>query len=252
MCTAVAAVKGRVYCCGSSEGLCTVLRSSEGCVCTAVAAVKGRVYCCGSSEGLCTVLEAVKHCVYSLRHSERLCTVLEAVKGCMYCCGSSEGLHVLLWHKHSTTLILPPLLKPPSRRICLITISKLFFTALPIPSSDTLCVCVCVCACVRACLRACMRERTCMRACVCVCVVSVIVKRPVLPPSAVDGRSRNPLYCYYCTVLEAVKGCVYGCRAQWPTSLSKPGSKTTPCRTTFSLALPCDKTSMMSVWRPVP
>ena len=30
--------------------------------------------------------------------------------------------------------------------------------------------------------------------CVCVCVVSVIVKRPVLPPSAVDGRSRNPLY----------------------------------------------------------
>ena len=30
-----------------------------------------------------------------------------------------------------------------------------------------------------------------------VCVVSVIVKRPVLPPSAVDGRSRNPLYYYY-------------------------------------------------------
>ena len=28
----------------------------------------------------------------------------------------------------------------------------------------------------------------------CVCVVSVIVKRPVLPPSVVDGRSRNPLY----------------------------------------------------------
>ena len=36
-----------------------------------------------------------------------------------------------------------------------------------------------------------------MRACVCVCVVSVIVKRPVLPPSVVDGRSRNPLYYYY-------------------------------------------------------
>ena len=30
--------------------------------------------------------------------------------------------------------------------------------------------------------------------CVCVCVVSVIVKRPVLPPSVVDERSRNPLY----------------------------------------------------------
>ena len=25
-------------------------------------------------------------------------------------------------------------------------------------------------------------------------VVSVIVKRPVLPPCVVDGRSRNPLY----------------------------------------------------------
>ena len=46
--------------------------------------------------------------------------------------------------KHSATLILPPLSKPPSRSTCLITISKLFFTALPIPSSDALCVCVCV------------------------------------------------------------------------------------------------------------
>ena len=33
----------------------------------------------------------------------------------------------------------------------------------------------------------------CVCVCVCVCVVSVIVKRPVLPPSVVDGRSRNPL-----------------------------------------------------------
>ena len=33
--------------------------------------------------------------------------------------------------------------------------------------------------------------------CVCVCVVIVIVKRLVLPPSVVDGRSRNPLYYYY-------------------------------------------------------
>ena len=63
--------------------------------------------------------------------------------------------------------------KPPSRRTCLIIISKLFFTALPIPSFRC-CVCVWV-----------------------VCVGSVIVKRPVLPPCVVDGRSRNPLYYYY-------------------------------------------------------
>ena len=31
----------------------------------------------------------------------------------------------------------------------------------------------------------------------CVCVVSVIVKRPVLPPCVVDGRSRNLHYYYY-------------------------------------------------------
>ena len=37
-------------------------------------------------------------------------------------------------------------------------------------------------------------ETVCVRACVCVCVT---VKRPVLPPCAVDGRSRNPLYYYY-------------------------------------------------------
>ena len=36
--------------------------------------------------------------------------------------------------KHSYILILPPLLKPPSRRTCLIIISKLFFTAVPILS----------------------------------------------------------------------------------------------------------------------
>ena len=33
-------------------------------MCTVVAAVKGCVYCCGSSEGLCTALEAVKGCMY--------------------------------------------------------------------------------------------------------------------------------------------------------------------------------------------
>ena len=55
------------------------------------------------------------------------------------------------------------------------------------------CVCVCVCVCAR--VRACV----CVFVCVCVCarVVSVIVKRPVLPPSVVDRRSRNPLYYYY-------------------------------------------------------
>ena len=34
------------------------------------------------------------------------------------------------------------------------------------------------------------------------CVVSVIVKRPVQPPSVVDGRSRNPLYYYYFIILD--------------------------------------------------
>ena len=59
--------------------------------------------------------------------------------------------------KHSATLILPPLLKPPSRRAYSITISKLFFTAVLIPPYDPR-VCVCVHAFVRACV------------CVCVCL----------------------------------------------------------------------------------
>ena len=65
------------------------------------------------------------------------------------------------------------------------------------------CTCVRVCVCVRACVRVCARVCACVRvsvrACACVCarVVSVTVKRPVLPPSVVDGRSRNPLYSYY-------------------------------------------------------
>ena len=48
---------------------------------------------------------------------------------------------------------------PPPRRTCLIIISKLFFTAVPIPSSDacvSACVRACVCACVRVCVRACV------------------------------------------------------------------------------------------------
>ena len=44
-----------------------------------------------------------------------------------------------------------------------------------------MCVCERECACVCACVGVCV--------CVCVCVVSVIVKHPVLPPCAVDGRS---------------------------------------------------------------
>ena len=44
----------------------------------------------------------------------------------------------------------------------------------------------------RECVHA--RARAYVRACVRVSVVSVTVKHPVLPPSAVDRRSRNPLY----------------------------------------------------------
>ena len=118
--------------------------------------------------------------------------------------------NTLICLKHSTILIVPPLSKPPSRCTCLITISKLFFTALPIPSSIT--VSVCVCARVRARMRACVCMCVCAYACMCVCVhacvcvVSVIVKRPVLPPSVVDGRSRNPLYYYYYYVSSNMNG----------------------------------------------
>ena len=80
---------------------------------------------------------------------------------------------------------MPSLLKPSSRRTCSVTISKLFFTAVPIPPTNwRLCVCVCVCVCV------CCVVLCCVVLC---CVVSVIVKRPVLPPCAVDGHYRNPL-----------------------------------------------------------
>ena len=76
--------------------------------------------------------------------------------------------------KHSATLILPSLLRPPSRCTRSVTISKLFFTAMP------------------------MSFVWCMKVCVCVCVcVSVIVKHPMLPPCVVDGCSRNPLFYYY-------------------------------------------------------
>ena len=44
----------------------------------------------------------------------------------------------------------------------------------------------------------------------CVCVVSVIVKLPVLPPIVVDGRSRNPLYYYYFSVLIVCLECSVG------------------------------------------
>ena len=42
-----------------------------------------------------------------------------------------------------------------------------------------------------------VRRCVCVCVCVSVCVVSVTVKRPVLTPCVVDGRSTNPLYYYY-------------------------------------------------------
>ena len=52
---------------------------------------------------------------------------------------------------------------------------------------------MCVRACVRACVR--VRARACVPVCVCVCVCVCVggggvVKRPVVPSCAVDGRSR--------------------------------------------------------------
>ena len=75
--------------------------------------------------------------------------------------------------KHSTTLILPPVLvlKPPSRRTSSIIVSKLSFSQ-PCPQSSR-------------------------RACVRVCVVAVIAKCPMLLPCAANGRSKNHLYYYY-------------------------------------------------------
>ena len=96
-------------------------------------------------------------CTYSLGLYSTPCTTVHTLN--------------LLCLKHSTALILTPFLKPPSRCTCSITISELFFKAVPFPLSDAW-VCVCVCD-------------------------SVTVKCPVLPPCAVDGRLRNPLYYYY-------------------------------------------------------
>ena len=42
-----------------------------------------------------------------------------------------------------------------------------------------------------------VRVRVCVSVSVSVSVVSVIVKRPVLLPSVLDGHSRNPLFYYY-------------------------------------------------------
>ena len=47
---------------------------------------------------------------------------------------------------------------------------------------------MCVCVCLSVYLS------VCLSVCVSVSVGIVIVKRPVLPPCAVGGRSRNPLY----------------------------------------------------------
>ena len=101
--------------------------------------------------------------------------------------------------KRFATLDSSSSLKPPSRRTCSITISNLSFSqpCLSPLSNMYVCVCVCVCACVRACVRVCVRA--CVRVCVCVYgVVSIIVKRPAFPFSAVDVRSRTLLCYYYC------------------------------------------------------
>ena len=80
-----------------------------------------------------------------------------------------------------------------------IPVEQLCASPLSVCTMYTMCVLVFVCVCV--CVRARTRVRACVR--VCVCVVSVIVKRPMLPPSVVDGRSRNPLY-YYLLLMKPV------------------------------------------------
>ena len=67
-------------------------------------------------------------------------------------------------------------------------------------------MCVCVCVCLSVCLSLCVGEGG-LSVSVCLClsvrvsvwvggcvgVVSVKIKRPALPPCAVNGRSRNPI-----------------------------------------------------------
>ena len=57
-------------------------------------------------------------------------------------------------------------------------------------------MCVCVCVCVSVCVHVsvCVYMHVCW--CVCMRVVGVTVMCPALPPCAVDGRYRNPLYYY--------------------------------------------------------
>ena len=98
---------------------------------------------------------------------------------------SHTGLSGTICPKHSATLILPHLLKPPSRCTRLVTISKLSFSQprlSPCSTCKHVCVCVCVrvcvracervcvCVCVRASMRACVRASVCVCVCVCVCV----------------------------------------------------------------------------------
>ena len=66
--------------------------------------------------------------------------------------------------------------------------------------------------------------RVCLRAGVCVhgCVVSVIVKHPVLPPSVVDGCSRNPLY-------YSSSSCGDDSVAQWVPHRGPPSPTHLPC-----------------------
>ena len=84
--------------------------------------------------------------------------------------------------------------------MCLLECQVMVITGNSSNSFDALCVCVCrvcvchVCVCVCVCLFVCLFVCLCVCVCVCVpcvcvcvscacvCVVSVIVKRPVLPP----------------------------------------------------------------------
>ena len=87
-----------------------------------------------------------------------------------------NNLPQTLRHSDSTSSF-----KAASRRTCLIIISKLFFTTLPIPSSDAVCVCV----------RACARARARARVCVCVCVCVVISGRASLERERERERERE-------------------------------------------------------------
>ena len=84
-----------------------------------------------------------------------------------------------------------------------VSVTRLQFNVYSVRNLYTGCVCwevrgvrVCVCYVCVWCGVSVVSVRVCC-VCVSVCVVSIIVKHPPLPPCAIDGRSRNPLYYYY-------------------------------------------------------